>query len=322
MKRKKIVILIIVVLGIILLGWLYLYLSQASFKCGDYTYRFRHGNKRYGYECSVEVNKYSGTNSDVKIPSHFLFFEIKYIGNESFEGNTHLEKIDIPDTVEWIGRNAFQDCINLRSVTLGEKLKIIDWRAFFNCSSLRDISLPDTLTTIAGGSFSSSGLIGIHIPESVYIIDDGAFSNCKGLKEVVGGMGLKQIGNSVFKDTPWLKGYKEDFVFINNILVAYKGSDKEVFIPDGTIGTSPEAFYDTEVESIHVPDSCTPYYLYFSDKLVESQGKVKVYFSDTYSFQNGGLVGLIEEATIFVAPKDSLAIKFAQENGIEYIIEE
>jgi hypothetical protein len=99
---------------------------------------------------------------------------------------THLEKIEIPSTVEFIGNRCFYGCNSLCEITFesGSKLQRIEEYGF-----------PGT------------NLKMIQIPSSVELIGNSCFCQCKSLYEITfeSESSLKEIGNNAFSGTN-LKG--------------------------------------------------------------------------------------------------------------------
>ena len=65
---------------------------------------------------SYYVAGYSGTAASLTIPEKVNGKTVKRIGASAFEGNTTLESIDLPDTIEVIEAKAFKNCTNLREM--------------------------------------------------------------------------------------------------------------------------------------------------------------------------------------------------------------
>ena len=325
MKRKKLIIPFLLVVIIIIGIFLYYWISAKSFTIGDYDCRFENGTGKL--ECSIVLQKYNGSDANVVIPSHILLWKVKYIAEDFFTenglDNTTVETVVVPDSVEYISEKAFENCIVLRQIQLGKNIKAIGRKAFLRCLSLEQIEFPDSLTKIDGAAFGiCTALKEITIPDSVQYIGDNAFAECTRLEKVTGGNGLTEIGNTVFEGTQWLLDYPTESVILGKMLVAYKGNEKDVYLEEGIVGVSPKAFYDIEVDSIHMPDTLSYFNLRFSEEYINKHGKVKVYFPNSNDIVFSQRMETLIPNFIFVAPKDSSAIKYAQENGIEYIIEE
>ncbi len=327
MKRKIVIIPLITVLVIFVGIFLHFWISEKDFKVRDYECCFENGLAFNEPEFSISLKKYNGFDENVVLPSRILLWKVRYIGANIFRDesskNYWLESVVIPDTVEYITDRTFKECVNLKHVQLGKNTNTIGIKAFLGCTSLEQIEFPDSLTYIDGAAFGRcEALKEITIPDNVQSIDDNAFNECTRLEKVNGGKGLTKVGSNAFEGTQWLLDYPSEYVMLGNVLVAYKGNEKDVYLEDGIIGVSPEAFYDCEIESIHMPETLSYFRLSISKEYINKHGKVKVYFSNSNDIaimqRNEGLVPIF----IFIAPSDSGVIKYAQDNGIEYIIED
>lgn len=122
------------------------------------------------------LSEYTGTESNVSIPSTVGSSTVTAIGTGAFAGNTDITSVSIPSTVTRIGMEAFSDCTNLRSVSLPSSLSSIGVAAFYGCSSLTSVTIPDGTQTISDEAFSyCTNLSSITIPDSVTSISEDAF---------------------------------------------------------------------------------------------------------------------------------------------------
>ena len=120
------------------------------------------------------------------------------MGEGTFEKCHNLKTITIPNSVTNIARESFYDCTNLMSITIGTGVKRIGEGAFYNCSSLSNITIPQSVKMIDKYAFQAcSRLNEAVIPDSVTKLDSCSFSLC-GLKNVVVGKSVRQIGTGVF----------------------------------------------------------------------------------------------------------------------------
>lgn len=120
----------------------------------------------------VRYNKQDGTPDelDITIPD-----EVTKIASGVFRGLEFVKSVDFNNVTE-IGDGAFEFCSSLKSATFGK------------------------VRVIGDGAFAASGLEGvIELPEIVEI-GDSAFSSCTGLRRVVMGEGLLEIGSFAFSE--------------------------------------------------------------------------------------------------------------------------
>lgn len=154
----------------------------------------------------IVIKKYKSPPMEVVIPAEIEDFPVIEIRNAAFY-ETNIDSVIIPDSVRWIGESCFSKCKPLLYVELPKNLEKIESFLFFGCTALKAITLPDSIENIDGGAFYGSGLEAIVIPDSVQEIAGyktwlgewvGAFEDCKNLKTVSIGNGVKKIGNNSF----------------------------------------------------------------------------------------------------------------------------
>lgn len=124
-----------------------------------------------------------------------------------FNGNTNLESITIPATVDSIGTSAFRDASALKTVTFradaegGATRLDVENGAFNQCSSLAGtIVFPARLTKIGDSAFNNDRkLAGVTFSGTkLEAIGNSAFKYCEGITEIVLPIGVKNIGDEAF----------------------------------------------------------------------------------------------------------------------------
>ena len=183
------------------------------------------------------VKGYSGTSTDVVIPSYYKGRKVTSIGNSAFSGCIELANVTIPNTVSSIGSSAFYNCSGLTSIVIPNSVTSIASQAFRGCSGLTNMTLPfvGASKTASNGydqvfgyifgytttQYSSDSVSGAtyqyyaeskyypyyhyYIPsniESITIFGDNipsyAFKNCSGLTNVTIGNSVTSIGGYAF----------------------------------------------------------------------------------------------------------------------------
>ncbi len=190
------------------------------------------------YDDHVEISKYTGDASNVKIPSEIDGLPVTSIGDEAFISCYSIESIIIPDSVTSICTEAFSNCRYLTSITIPDSVTNIDSFAFVSCTKLESIIIPDSVTNIGSCAFwFCTSLSSITIPKSV-----------------------TNIGDRAFMDTPWLENKQKEnpLVIVNNILIDGTACSGDVIIPDSVTIIGDYSFhYSQNLISITIPSSVT-----------------------------------------------------------------
>lgn len=133
---------------------------------------------------SDDANKY--VKPQVTIPSVVKDGDQEYtvigIGEYTFQNATHLQAIEIPNTVQFIGQYAFDYCTHLQSVVIPNSVKRIDRYAFSGCEALSSVTLGDSVEEIAGYAFSNCAFSNISLPASLKTLAEHSFSGCENLQ--------------------------------------------------------------------------------------------------------------------------------------------
>lgn len=97
---------------------------------------------------SVEITRYSGDESELRIPGTFrkdgTAYSVSSIGRQAFYYNRNLKEAILPDGLTNIGEMAFTGCHNLQTVVL-----------------------PGTVVTIAPFAFTETGVRTMVLPDGV-----------------------------------------------------------------------------------------------------------------------------------------------------------
>jgi hypothetical protein len=125
--------------------------------------------------------------------------ELKKLGNNVFQGNLKIKKVELSNQIQMIGNHAFDGCAELREITFaqGSTAMTIGVRAFAGCTQLVGIDLPACTTWIGDGAFEASGLTSFVIPESVTIVGARALNGTKITTIVIPG-NVELIGDGAF----------------------------------------------------------------------------------------------------------------------------
>ena len=236
------------------------------------------------------VNRYSGTSTDVIIPSYYKGCNVTSIGSSAFSGCSRLTSIVIPNSVTSIASGAFRGCNGLTSMTLpfvGESKT-----ARYGCDQVFGYIFGYTTTSnslpVSGATFQYSGILynnltyyHYYIPSSIksVIITGGnipnkAFYNCRNLTSIMIPDSVTSIGESAFYNCSNLKDiYIADIAAWCNIsgldnLMRYGSSNKNIYlnnelvtsvvIPDRVKTIPSYSFYHcSNLTSITIHDNVT-----------------------------------------------------------------
>lgn len=139
----------------------------------------------------------------------------------------------------------------------------IPQRKYYKQKDLTSYEIEKEIKSIGRLAFAESGLKAINIPMNVTEIEYGAFMGCTELEEVAIPSSVSNIGTKAFEGSAWLSNWRSngngDFLIVGDgILIAYKGTDAHVEIPEGVKQIGPEVFKGhTEILDVAVPASVT-----------------------------------------------------------------
>ena len=172
---------------------------------GDFTYTVSGGN--------ATITGYSGSATDLTIPSTLGGYKVTTIKYGMFNGNNDLISVTLPSTLTLLGDSSvstgvFQNCTKLQKVTFseGKNDAVIGRWAFAGCPSLTEVVIPGNYVTIGMYSFENCiSLKSLKYEKSSYsysnqTIQNSCFKGCTNLKEVSLPTTLNSIGNHAFEN--------------------------------------------------------------------------------------------------------------------------
>ena len=274
------------------------------------------------------------------------------IGYCAFMGCTGLNSIVIPSGVKEISQRAFYACMGLKSITIPDSVVDIELEAFERTAWYNDlpdgvvyagnvaykykgemaagtsIKLKEGTVSISGYAFNNcTGLKSIEIPSSVRKIGYGAFNGCTNLSSIKLPSSLVQIHADIFNDTAWYKNQPNGGVFINRILLKYKGEMPKctVIKIKGTISIARDAFNHCDsLKSIELPSSMEKigdFAFYWCDNLKSIICKAK----NPPMFERNSFLRLDHSIPVYV-PQESIEkykqIKWGDFNNFKSIEQE
>lgn len=109
--------------------------ATTNYISGDFTYTVANGE--------ATITKYSGTATELTIPTTLGTFPVVNLGVSSFAYNKNLETIHFNNNLKTITGAAFEACTKLKEIDIPESVTFIGTNAFSCCSSLAKVYIPD-----------------------------------------------------------------------------------------------------------------------------------------------------------------------------------
>ena len=133
------------------------------------------------------LNKYSGTDTDLTLPTTINGVTMTEIIMRLFKGNTSITSVIIPENYTIIGGEVFRECTSLKSVifpnTITTTTGSIGSYQFRGCSSLEYVNIPPKITSLSARSFqdcSNPNLVIDIQSTAISSIGSNAFLNVTG----------------------------------------------------------------------------------------------------------------------------------------------
>lgn len=131
-----------------------------------------------------------------------LMGEPSYLGDGAFLSCSGLSYFELMGSLGTINDETFRGCKSLRRLCVPNGITAIGDEAFMDCTGLRSVEIADGVESIGAMAFKGCGYITeVYIPDSVRSLGTGAFANCKKLSDITGGLGLEEVGSTVFGGT-------------------------------------------------------------------------------------------------------------------------
>ena len=278
-------------------------------------------------EQSKTINDYTGSVTEVKIPSKINGVDVRVVGYGAFMDCTELTSVEIPDGVISISINAFKNCPSLESIKIPESVSFIGSSAFGGTKYLENFKDIDGFVIINDILYKykeQSNVTDVTIPDNINLICGNAFSDCPNIKNVTIPDGVTNIYDRAFEDCISLESVKvpDSVNNIGGFAFSNCTSLKDVTIPNGVIYISRSTFNNCKsLESIDIPDSVTFITCYAFEgctslKMVRIPSSVETlqynWFKDCSSLSTIVIDRLKSECTEFALPdNDSTKVYYA-----------
>ncbi len=146
--------------------------------------------------------------------------------------------------------------------TIVDKNLIAD-QAYYKNAEITDVVPPAGIREIGEFAFARSSARSVVLPEGLEKIDYGAFYHCDNLNSVTLPETIMSVEPQAFACTPWVDSFlrgegdsASDFLIEGGVLIAYRGNESNVTIPEGVRVIAGEACKGhSELVSITLPDS-------------------------------------------------------------------
>ena len=266
----------------------------------------------------IRITGYSGSSTTVTVPAEIDGTPVVAVGNGAFANNRNITKVIIPEGVTTIVDSAFEGCTALKTVELPDGLQSIGMWAFLSCISLESITVPDSVWSLGQYAFDScTSLKRINIPARVWDVYPNSFNRCRSLVSIdveAGSNSCCTVDGMLYN-----KAKTE--------LIKAPGGLEYAVIPEGTEAVAADAFRDSSLTAVKLPDSLTSvgkYALYDCPGLkevtvpasVDTIGERALGFCYDYTTHTMAPV----EGFVICCFRDTAAHRYAVNNGLDFLL--
>lgn len=219
-----------------------------------------------GTEYTVDgIGKFQGKK--LVIPSQYQGLPVTEIGDIALAGVSTVETVKIPSTIRSIGTYAFSGCSNLEEIEFEEGVTTIGEFAFEYCEDLQRVNLPNSVTSLGAFAFwNCEELFDVKLGNGITEIPEGTFKNCERLGNVELGNAVKKIGKNAFEGCTKMGDVEGEIIYAGNWAVGGTENLTYGVLRKGTVGIACEAFMDTGLVSLFIPEG----FLYINDMAFHS----------------------------------------------------
>ncbi len=164
----------------------------------------------------IQLGMFNQPGGTVEPDFHFA---VKSIGDRAFYLK-NLTGLVLPPTVTTIGEYAFYGCQRMTDVTFEEGLIEIKRFAFAKCIKWKEVEFPQSLAIIGADALAGCAFEDVLLPDGVTTIGNHAFEECRNLKWMEIGTGVRTMGNCVFMNDDQLLA-----VFMNSSIAPLLGEN-------------------------------------------------------------------------------------------------
>lgn len=165
---------------------------------------------------------------------------------ESFR--SEINEVIIENGVTVIGSSAFANCFNLRKVTIASSVRKLRCNAFVNCTELADISMGSGVEELESHVFYGAAVKSLILSKNLKNIDSYALFGLWSVENI-----YVENGSSTYQSRDGVL-----FTDAGKTLVLYPMNRQGGYtIPEGTERLAANAFAQSAITSIRIPDSVT-----------------------------------------------------------------
>ena len=251
---KKVVrkILALMVISILIVSMCVMPAFAASTPSSDFVYTLLNDG-------TIEISGYTGTATDIVIPSTIDGHKVTSIGNSAFLKDSLLTSVEIPSGVSKIGDYAFGYCDSLGNTTIPSSVTSIAQNAFRNSSA--DLTIYCSKNTVASRFAKENG---IRRAEFFYtVLGDGTaeitayYENATEVEipSIVDGYVVTSIGDQsfIFSDVKSVT-IPDTVTKIDDYAFCQCNSLTSVKLPESLTYLGEYAFAYTDINAITLPD--------------------------------------------------------------------
>ena len=164
---------------------------------------------------------------------------VTVIGENAFKGQTSLQEVLIPDTIDTVDDNAFSGCTSLVDFSLPMSVVSINDHAFDGCIQLNKIMLPNHLTNLGVAAFKGcKNFPSINIPQYITIIPTECFYDCDGMTDIYLPENVRLLQSKSFGNCNGLVNmtcYATDPPAIYNDTFSNMNGNLKIYVPSASV---------------------------------------------------------------------------------------
>ncbi len=161
-------------------------------------FRYSDGTESITYDTLISADSYT-VGENAALTEVHLADGVLTIGKEAFSGQSQLQVITLPDTLEYINIGAFFGCAKMALSKLPENLAVIHYNAFYGCESITIESIPASVTEIGASAFRGcKSITKLSVNASLDTIGSGVFRDCTALQSISLPLFLNAIPEGTF----------------------------------------------------------------------------------------------------------------------------